>query len=1147
MNYQKKRVVSSPPHVFLLLMPSYLQRIRIFAFICGLLIIAAIVGSDSAWAQSSPSITPDVQKILDRVSDSEKRKDWVALRKIGEEVIARDTKAWGGWYLKGVGHFYLGELSDAVNSFKETVTLNPSFADAWSSLGSSYAALGEETKAIEAFEKAVQVNPKYVIAWLNLWERYNTIGNREKVREVYLKLKELDPESTKQAIAAFGQPEDPHESSNAFSTEIHASDNPDAVRDALLKLDSAESLIAQERVEESLPLLEAAFKALTSNLGAGSDEALRARDYLVFAYYDLYRLTDLFSLIGSRNYRNSVVRIQPIHQQRITKYGERSEQAIRTATVIAFFLMRSGELAEAQQLITKTYANAMEILGEEHRATLTAALVKEAMYSQVGQGDEAVASGEKVVLISSSKYGESDPLAIAALSELGLAYISNGMPRNAIPHLEKAHELLKKSAGENSRPQIKIMSLLGVAYAASGRSDEALKMAERTAQISEKTFGKNSSEAAESLIALSVGYLTAKRFEDGINVTQRAIATLSNGLGPNDEGTLAAKGVLAIFYVSKRRFNEALALLEPLVQNVEKQRASSDFSSEEKQRYFSRFALYYRLYAFLLATKQPEESFRIGELSKARTLLESTAMKRANDSGLLSESDALKMRGFEKDIGDINDRIANVSQNRSLKAKLESEKATIIHDFAEFRADLITRNPKYGRLSDVRIIGAQEGRNALPIDSVFISYLETHGSLLVFALDTSGGLIIKGIPQVQGLKEKLEKYREMLSDPSSRDSIIARPARNLAVSEASKVKDEPKSLQALSEFLGKMLLDPVAKQIRGKSRVIISPDGALALIPFETLLFDGKPLVMSYDVSYSQSLSMLSLLKNRKVEYKQIAEREELFAMGGANYSGRSAVEEKPLNAPRVGFFTALLSDLSHLVGRLTSSIKISENKAEQASKILIASRGDSSSVQRAFNKLEANWENLPGSEKEAKAVSEIFGKNKSLVLTRADASEQKLQELNQKQELRRYKYLLFSTHGYLSTYEPALSSIVLSQDNKTPLADGYVTASEWPSYDLNSDLVVLSACETGLGKVVQGEGVLGIPFALFVAGNTDTVITLWSIIDDSTSEFIQRFFRKIKDGTSESAALSQTKREFLQEKKYGRPVFWAPFVMYGY
>ena len=91
-------------------------------------------------------------------------------------------------------------------------------------------------------------------------------------------------------------------------------------------------------------------------------------------------------------------------------------------------------------------------------------------------------------------------------------------------------------------------------------------------------------------------------------------------------------------------------------------------------------------------------------------------------------------------------------------------------------------------------------------------------------------------------------------------------------------------------------------------------------------------------------------------------------------------------------------------------------------------------------------------------------------MFTKRDATEAKLQELNRSGELAKYKYLLFSAHGYLSTEEPALSALVLGQVNKAPGTDGYVTASEWPAYDLKSDLIVLSACDTGVGKVVQGK-----------------------------------------------------------------------------
>jgi CHAT domain-containing protein len=114
-------------------------------------------------------------------------------------------------------------------------------------------------------------------------------------------------------------------------------------------------------------------------------------------------------------------------------------------------------------------------------------------------------------------------------------------------------------------------------------------------------------------------------------------------------------------------------------------------------------------------------------------------------------------------------------------------------------------------------------------------------------------------------------------------------------------------------------------------------------------------------------------------------------------------------------------------------------------------------------------------------------------------------------------------------------------------LQTSYVTAGEWPGYDLKSDLMILSACETGLGSVVGGEGVMGLPYALYVAGNKNTVLTLWSIYDKVTAEFITSFFAKLKVGRGQVEALTATKREFINKGgKYANPKYWAAFVLYG-
>jgi CHAT domain-containing protein len=94
---------------------------------------------------------------------------------------------------------------------------------------------------------------------------------------------------------------------------------------------------------------------------------------------------------------------------------------------------------------------------------------------------------------------------------------------------------------------------------------------------------------------------------------------------------------------------------------------------------------------------------------------------------------------------------------------------------------------------------------------------------------------------------------------------------------------------------------------------------------------------------------------------------------------------------------------------------------------------------------------------------------------------------------------------------------------------------------------MVLSACETGLGEIIGGEGVMGLPYALYVAGNKNTILTLWSISDEVTAAFITSFFAKLKAGMGQVEALTATKRAFLNKGgRYANPVYWAAFVLYG-
>ncbi len=195
-------------------------------------------------------------------------------------------------------------------------------------------------------------------------------------------------------------------------------------------------------------------------------------------------------------------------------------------------------------------------------------------------------------------------------------------------------------------------------------------------------------------------------------------------------------------------------------------------------------------------------------------------------------------------------------------------------------------------------------------------------------------------------------------------------------------------------------------------------------------------------------------------------------------------------------------------------------------------------------------WPELPGTGEELAALTRLFDlKPGANLFTRDDASQATVRRLQSDGSLQHFKHIVFAAHGYLNADAPDLSAVVLSQVGLGAGEDGYLRAPELASFDFRSDLVLVSACETGVGKTVSGEGILGLPFALQAGGNASTVLTLWQIVDGTSAEFVARFFSKVKAGAPFAAALAETKREFIRGEagEQGKsPAAWAAFVYYG-
>ena len=431
--------------------------------------------------------------------------------------------------------------------------------------------------------------------------------------------------------------------------------------------------------------------------------------------------------------------------------------------------------------------------------------------------------------------------------------------------------------------------------------------------------------------------------------------------------------------------------------------------------------------------------------------------------------------------------------------------------YANLQERLKATYPKYASLLDVKAGTAGDARRLLAPDQVAISFsLPNSGELCAWLLDASGVPNFIDLDRQRSFGADIARLRDFTSGAS-------RPGSP---------DEEARLKQGLADILLKPLLADASLGLANKKRWIIIPDGDLALLPFDTLPVTGpdgktRPLIEVAEISIVQSWSVYVLLKEREAEYSKLTRPKSMFAMGNAVY--------KPSTHKTASAVTR-------------GGIQVASRGWSGAGYLAETRAPNAAAEQHAMQNLK--WENLPGTAFEVEAVAKVFGSGVDKYVD-AQASEAGLQVLNKAGKLTDYRYLLFSAHGYLAS-NPALTSLVLSLDKPTADADGYVTAAEWPAYNVKSDLIVLSACDTGVGKTLAGEGVMGLPYVLFVAGNKNTLLTLWPVNDEVTAEFMTRFFTRLKNGESQVSALTEVKREFAADPAYSDPRFWAAFVLYG-
>ena len=805
--------------------------------------------------------------------------------------------------------------------------------------------------------------------------------------------------------------------------------------------------------------------------------------------------------------------------------GARDQATLGYRVQLAFDYYEADRVSDALATAEDVHRLLLDTVGERNALTIINLDNIAGFYERLGRYDEAVQFEERAYHLYVETRGDRDPETINAAGGMASVLRAAGRSAEALSYAERAYRLSAEVHGEDFADTMTLHSNVGLALTDLGRLPEALDAQEATLERRRKVLGEDHPSTLFSLQELGRVRLLMGERQKAIELLERACSSQEANEGASGAASSGCLELIAGAYVAAERETDAILALRKIVASAEAERIRGDLSPENRQALLARSAGAYKQLAILWVRRGgTTQALRLAELSKARTLLESLTLRRADDVGGLAADQQARLRAYEESLAEFNEQLARRHLEPKDRVRLEGDKNALLRETANYRRGLQAKYPKYAQLSDVAIVDAAQGRLSLPRDAAFISYLVADDRMIAFTLAWDRDLEAFDLGRVPNLAATCAAYRALLTeridpaphrvwklaDGSFTESLTPPAADAVRVTSITPVRD----------YLSRIVLGSISPSIDRYPRWVVSPDGALALIPFETLRTGGKPVVTAHEVSYVQSLSVLTLLRARERDYAKLTGRVALFAMGAAEYElagdpvAASGATGKPAGI-NVAAYVARGSD-------------------------------DPGMVRRAYDLIGARWPPLPASEHEVDSVARVFGAAEVTVLKHVDASEARLQALNGDHSLARYRYLLFSTHGYLSPDVPSLSAIVLSQIATSPQADGYVTAAELPAYDLKSDLIVLSACETALGKQTQGEGILGLPFALFVAGNRNAVLSLWQVVDASTGEFMVKFFAKLRAGVPQVRALAETKRAFARSGTYRAEAYWAPFVLYG-
>ncbi|MFH1502735.1 MAG: CHAT domain-containing tetratricopeptide repeat protein [Candidatus Eisenbacteria bacterium] len=810
-------------------------------------------------------------------------------------------------------------------------------------------------------------------------------------------------------------------------------------------------------------------------------------------------------------------------------FGDEHPSIAGSLNSLADHLKAQGDYAGAEPLYREALAMRRKLLGDEHLDVARSLNGLAVLLNDQGDYVDAEPLYRESLAMLRRLLGDEHPDVAGSLNNLAVLLNARGDYAGAEALYREALALRRRLFGDEHAVVATSLNSLAAVLHAQGDYAGAEPLHREALAMFRRLLGDEHPDVAMSLNNLAALLRDRRDYAGAEPLHREALAMWRKLLGNEHPNVVASLNNLADVFDDQGDHASAEPLLAEAarVYDAARLRAGAGL-----KRAAFRVSPYPRLASVRLALGRTDEAWPAAERAHARSLadlLMATEERDLSPSEVAREDSLSRILGtLERELtvyretvpGDTTGEAAGlVEATRNALLAAESE-------WSAFQQTMVTRYP----VTEGETFPLERVQSSLSSESAIIGWLDIgigrapEFKSWCYAIRNSGPVMWARVgpsPDESSARSPLERtrsFRSQLATPATPDAVVTRESRGLW-------RDR---------------VGPLLGALEGVEKLIVVPSGAMLGVPIEALVDnEGATVGETYAVSYVPSATLQTWLAER-------ADRD-------------------------VGSRTLLVGDPPYSPAHLAAM--------QEEQDVLLASAEPSPGAETLRSALAGNADalralpRLHGTRDEVAAIAEVS--RPSSMLLGPEASEQELVRLAESGELGEFGTIHIATHALVDDERPERSALVLSQVDLpdaleaamagTRIYDGLVTAEDiLREWDLNADLVTLSACETGLGKKVMGEGYVGFAHSLLQAGARSLLVSLWKVEDTATSLLMRRFYEnrlgryedermgRVGEPMSKAEALQDAKRwlrEYTDEhgnRPYDHPYFWSAFILIG-